>query len=261
MLENGLMKRTMLLAAGVFVVAALAMGTMAGAAGEDEQDAGSSTEAKAILKKSAAALEKVKLVQYQGKYEGTGWVKQFVADVEGRAALGAPSEYDVPRFRCEVKLTPPNAEETSEFTAGADGDLYYLVDPEKKIVYADMDDAVMGSQQRNLQRVLLPDFVAEKPLEADLGAENVQLAETVDVGGEACHQVRVIQSEEREVIWFISTKDYLPRRVDRVYRNPERGEGVTRLVISDLKASATPEDKPFRLEVPAGYSRTDDFAP
>jgi hypothetical protein len=255
------MKRTMLPAAGVFIVTALAMGNMAGAADGGGQDAAPSSEAKAILKKSAAALEKVKVVRYRGKYEGTGWVKALVADVEGHAALGAPSEHDVPRFRCEVKLTPPNAEETLTFTAGADGDLYYLVDPEKKTVYADMDDAVMGSQQRNIQRVLLPDFVAEKPLEAHLAAENVQLAETVEVGGEACHQVRVIQSEEREVVWFISTSDYLPRRVDRVYRNPERGEGMTRLVITELKASPTPDTALFKLSVPAGYARTDDFAP
>ena len=105
------MKRTILLAVGVFVVAAFAMGTMARAFDEDEKGAAQSGEAKEILNKSAAALKKVKVAQYNGNYEGTGWVKQYVADVEGLAVLGEPAEYDVPRFRCDVRLTPPDSEE------------------------------------------------------------------------------------------------------------------------------------------------------
>lgn len=256
------MKRTMLLVFGVFVVVAFAMGGTANATDEGDKVAVQSGEAKEVLKKCAAALKRVKFAQYHGKYEGTGWIKQHVADVEGLAVLGEPAEHDVPRFRCEVKVTPPNSEETLEFTVGADGDLFYLVDPKKKIVYADMDDAVLGSQQRNLRRVLLLDFVADEPLEADLKVDNIELKETVEIGGEACHQVRVIQSETREVIWYISAKDFLPRRVDRVYRQEAGGEeAFTRLEIADLKATSTLDIAPFKLTVPPGYKRTDDFAP
>lgn len=256
------MKRSMLLVFGIFVVVAFAMGGTANATDEGEKVAVQSGEAKEILKKCAEALKKIKVAEYHGKYEGTGWVRQYVADVEGHAVLGEPAEHDVPRFQCEVKITPPNSEETAEFTVGADGDLYYLVDPEKKIVYADMDDAVLGSQQRNFQRVLLPDFVAKEPLEADLKVDNIELKETVDVDGEACHQVRVIQSETREVIWYIAAKDFLPRRVDRVYRQEAGGEeALTRLDIANLKAKSTLDTASFKLTVPPGYMRTDDFAP
>ena len=81
------MKRTILLAVGVFVVAAFAMGTMARASDEGEKGAAQSGEAKEILKKSAAALKKIKVAQYNGKYEGTGWVRQYVADVEAERML------------------------------------------------------------------------------------------------------------------------------------------------------------------------------
>ena len=222
---------------------------------EPEETAGGSTtgetaRAMEILRKTEAALKQVNLVRYQAQYEGTGWVKQYVADVEGSAMLGEPSHYDIARFRCEVKLAPPKSDETLELTAGCDGDLFFLIDPKAKMVYADIDQAVLGAQSRNVQRVLLQDFVAKEPLADDLKAEKMVLKESVKVGDEPCHQVEVTRSETRKVVWFVSKDDWLPRRVDRLYINPEGEEGATRLVLTKLVAEPTFRAAPFQLTVP-----------
>ena len=163
------MKRMMLPVIGL-VVAALTV-TPCAFSGEPEQKGTGSPAAKAeaadpmeVLKKAEEALKKVKQVTYKAQYKGTEWVTAFVPSLEGTAMLGEPSEYDIARFRCEVKLTPRGESEAVELSAGSDGDLYYLIDPAKKIVYADIDEAVLGKHQRDLQRVLLRDFVANEPL-------------------------------------------------------------------------------------------------
>jgi hypothetical protein len=216
---------------------------------------------KVILHKAEEALKSVKFVRYQVKYEGTGWVKQFVADAEGSVMLGERSQHDIARYRCEVKLTPPGATEAIELCGGSDGDLFYLIDPKTKTVYADIDEAVIGTHSANFQRVLLPDFVAEEPLAEDLEAEKFELKESTLVGGEPCYQVQVVRSETRETLWSISKNDLLPRRVHRIYREPDRGEGATDLELTELVAKTTFDPAPFMLRVPDGYTKTDEFAP
>ena len=220
-----------------------------------------SSEPREILEKAQAALEQVKQARYTARYHGEGWVTQYVATVEGSAMLGEMSEHEIARFRCDVKLTPPKSKETMQLTAGSDGDLFFLIDPKTKTVYADMDDAVLGTHSSNAQRLLIRDFVSKEPLAEELDGKPLELKEDVNVGGETCYQVYVAISESRGITWFISRKDWLPRRVDRVYKDPEQGEGSTRLVLTDLVVGTTCDVEQFKLTVPPGFTRTDDFAP
>jgi outer membrane lipoprotein-sorting protein len=245
----------------VLIAAAFSAGAVARADDEQGKPDAESGKAKEILKKSQEALRKVKLARYTGKYTGTEWVRQYVPDIDGSSSIGEPSEYDIARFLCNVKMTPHGSEEVIDVTAGSDGDLFYLVDAKKKKVYADIDEAVLGTHARDVQRLLLRDFIAKEPLATELGAEKVELKEPVDIGGQACHQVHVTFSDTRSTVWFISKKDWLPRRVDRLYKNEEGELGMTRLVISDLVASPTLDTAPFKLTVPEGYTKTDEFAP
>ncbi len=230
-------------------------------AGEPESGSATKDEAKKILRKAEAALKDVKSASYYGRYEGTGWVKQYVPTVEGNTKIGEPSKYDITRFQCEAKLTPQGADEALELTAGSDGELFYLIDMQAKIAYADIDPAVLGSHQRGLQRLLLRELAEKEPLAEDLKVENVQLTDEADVSGEACHTVVVDRGEDPKTTWYISKKDWLPRRVDRIYHNPEGTEGSTTLVLDNLVASPTMKTAMFELVVPKGFKKTDDFAP
>ncbi len=51
------------------------------------------TDPREILKRADAAMKAVKTVSYEAKYTSEGWVKPFVADVEGKVVLGPDGEY------------------------------------------------------------------------------------------------------------------------------------------------------------------------
>lgn len=246
---------------------------------------------KDILKRAAAAAKKITSVSYKAEYTGTGWVAQFVADVRGTAMIGGRSEWDIARFRCDVKLRTPRpkdddkdddkenageakknesqglwSDEVKSFTAGSDGDVYFLIDPQVKIAYEDMDPAVLGTNSRNLQRVILPEFSAKEPFKEALEAKSVEISGSESVAGEDCHRVTVKtgESSPAAVDWYISKKDYLPRKVVRIYNNrsdPEGPQGTTELTISQLVINPKFKADPFKLVVPSGFKKTDEFAP
>ncbi len=158
-------------------------------------------------------------------------------------------------------MTPPDSDETIEVLAGSNGDLFYLIDPATKMVYADIDEAVLGSRTRDPRRVLLHEFVAKEPLAEDLKAHKIELEDKTKVGNETCYRVHITRSEPPEVIWYLSTKDLLPRRIDRLYKNPEGKVGSTQLALTDLVAEPTCNTALFELTVPQGFTQTDEFAP
>ncbi|UCG34194.1 MAG: DUF2092 domain-containing protein [Phycisphaerales bacterium] len=236
-------------------------------AGQDKQatdakiDDMKSAEAKNILEKSRAALEQVRMARYDAKYKGTTWITAYVPAIEGSVVVGEPSEYDVTRFWCDVKLTPIGSEEVLKLTAGSDGDMYYVIDHQTKTAHADIDPAVMGSRPRDPRRVVVNTFVSKDPLQQELEAEKIELKEDAEVGGEPCHQILVTYGETQQGLWFVSKNDCLPRRVVRVYKNEAGEEGTTELELTNLKTDTKLDTAPFELKVPEGYAQSDDFAP
>lgn len=223
-----------------------------------------SAKGRAILAKAAAALKQVKRVSYRADYTATGWVARFVATVQGTAVMGEQSKWEIDRFRCEVKLQKPDSSETLEFAAGSDGNVFFLVDSKTRTAHEDMDPAVLGSNGRDIQRVLMPVFSAPEPLSDELESDSIESTGTATVSGEECYKIHVKTDTPPELVWFLSKKDYLPRRVLRIYpnrRDPEGEEGTTQLTISDLVVNPKFAEDPFRLVLPEGFSKTDDFAP
>jgi hypothetical protein len=216
---------------------------------------------KGILAKAAAALKKVKHAQYRARYQGTGWFKAYTPHLEGTAIIGEASEYDIVRFRVEVRMTPARAFETIELTAGSDGEIFYIIDPQKKLVYADADEAVLGTRARDPRRVLMYTFVSEDPLASLLEADKIELREDLEIGGEPCFQIHVPRPDDRDVTWCISKNDFLPRRVESQIKSPWNAIGTTQVEIHDLIVETEPRPEAFRLAVPEGFTRTDDFAP
>jgi len=236
------------------------------APGQDQEKASGKVSAqlddpREILKKAQAAMSKTKAVSYNVRYRGTRWIETYVSAAEGSVMLGELSEHDIPRFRCEIKLTAPGVKESVELTAGSDGDLYYLIDKKNKTVYADIDEAVLGASNRDAQRVLMREFVAKEPLAEALKVETIELKPSEKVGDQDCYQVSIVRPERGETRLFVSKQDWLPRKVVRVYKDPERGEGSTVLELNDLIAETKCDLKKFKLVVPKGFKKTDDFAP
>jgi hypothetical protein len=132
------------------------------------------------------------------------------------------------------------------------------------MAHEDMDEAVLGSQARNIQRALMREFGAPEPFKTALEAESIELKGMAKVGEEECYEVNIKTDNPPELLWYISRKDFLPRKVVRIYPNqqdPEGEKGTTELAIFDLKVNPQLGSDPFKLLVPAGFTKTDEFAP
>ncbi len=185
----------------------------------------------------------------------------MVPAVEGAATIGKRSKWDVDPFFVEVKLTSKDADEPIDCKAGSDGDIFFLIDAESKTVYEDMDPMVLGSRSRDIQRVLMREFADPKPYENAEKATTVQLKDTQRAGGEDCYVLYIEGEQPPTLLYYIAIKDYLPRKITRVYKNDEGEEGTTELTIRDLQVNPTFVKSPFAVVVPAGFTKTDDFAP
>ncbi len=248
------------------VLAAVAITARADEDKEKKSEKNVSPEAMKILEQSVEAVKKVNFARYNGEFTSTAWIRQWVPDVKGKAAIGEVSKYDVPRFRCDVEMTPPakpDAEEKPKMqrlTAGSDGDSYYLIDSDEKIMYVDMDPAVLGSNGGGIQRLLMGVLVDKEPYADELKADTIEKRDDAKVGSVPCYHIYT-KSDDGEANWFISKSDLLPRRVERIYKNGKDEVGTIDLTISDLEYSSKMDLKPFRVIVPDGFKKTDDFAP
>ncbi len=226
-----------------------------------EEGAAGNVAGRKLLEQCAKTIKQIHVVSYEADYKGTGWVANRVAEVKGKVVLGGRSSWDTDEFWCEVALKPHDSEEVIHLTAGSDGDQFYLIDPKAKMAYEDMDPAVLGSQGRNVRRVVLREFTADEPLKELLEAKKIELQGAEVVGEEACHKIEVVAEDDSRSVWLISQKDHLPRRIVRYHTHPERGEGTTDLTLHRVEVDPRMDRSPFALVVPAGFTKTDDFAP
>ncbi len=224
---------------------------------------GTSDEAREILQKADKALKKVKLVSYDFEFKGTGGIAPRVRAVSGKMIMGKPSEEGVGRFRCDGEMENPSSLTPFKLTVGADGDNFYLVDHDKKLAYEDMDPAVLGRRGRRLMQVFFQGFVTDEPLESALAAEKIELRESVSLDGEDCYQVFVEHNPPPHVAWFFSKTDFLPRRWKRVAVKTGETEEYGSWQYTFTNIVANPDLKPeaFKLKVPEGYTKIDDYAP
>jgi hypothetical protein len=212
-----------------------------------------------ILKRVDAATKKVKAVQYEVEFEGTGGVKPLVAKFDAKYLFRGLDERMPKEFAVEMRGTMPGSSDTFHKTAGADGENYFLIDHATKKIYEDMDFEVLGSGGRIVQRAAMIEFVHEAPFSDELSGDKQELVGSKTIHGEECWEVRVIYKDNQgEALWCFSKKDYLPRSRHDVVRSPQGG-----LLKTIKNLTADPKIKPgaFKLQVPEGYQKIEDFAP
>ena len=221
------------------------------------------TDAKEILKKADQAIKKIQFASYNASYRGTGWLEEFVPQVTGKAVVGPDGDYKVPRFFCEAILKKKDSEETQKYTAGCNGDEYFLFDPKTKKAHHDIDPIVLGDASRDIQRLVLREFTSDEPFKKELESETVVLTATRTVDGVLCYDIEVTlgDSSPKAIVWTISTNDFLPRGVKHIYAGREEGDadGTTEMTISNLVAKTTMDKKVFEMVVPPGFTVTNEF--
>jgi outer membrane lipoprotein-sorting protein len=229
---------------------------------EPAKPAGKVPDPRTIVQKSAEAIGKLKIVAYDVEFKVSGFFEMFLPNINGQVVMGKESVDGFKRFHCKVKIQKADSADATEVTAGADGNIYYLIDDKAKTVYADMDPQVMGKQRDGIDFTLTPEFGMAHPFEDALNSGDIKYLRDETVGGQDCW-VLVFKSAMSKPFmdWYISKSDFLPRRVVFTFKDPKGNEGGSQATILNLKVDPKLEKDPFVLVVPPGYKKTDDFAP
>jgi len=223
------------------------------------------TDAKEILKRADAAAKGVKVIKYHATAKGVGADEARMPAVEGSAIFGGWVGLGPAKYRYEVKVKRPGSSDVVEYVAGSDGDIVYLIDSAKKTVYADIDPAVLGSNGRPIRSILVGKIVNPDAFKDELKAEKVELKGTTKVGDHECYEVLVNYGEDAgEGLWALSKTDFLPRRVERTFPQANGEKGGRLVTLTNVVVNPKPPldgVDPFTLVVPAGFKKTDEFAP
>jgi outer membrane lipoprotein-sorting protein len=228
------------------------------------EEAAQSPQAVEILRKADAAIKKVDSVRYHVKSVPEGVATRFRAPAEGVAVLsGWDEEMDAPRgFFAQVRTTMGESGEPFELTGGGDGETFFVLDHGTKKAYEDMDPGVLGGGARALRGVQVLEFVHDAPFDDELGAESITLEGERSVFGEVCHAIRVkYAGGQGESTWLFSKADFLPRGRIQHFTIPDAGEGKIETIISVLEVNVEVSPDLFRMHLPEGYERVDDFMP
>ena len=253
------MKPTLLSCGGLWLVSSLF------AQGAAAAEQGKLTDPLEILKKADAAAKAVKSVSYTVESRGLGANETRLPRVEGSVVLSgwtAEARGSVEKWHYDVKIHRPDSSETRELEAGTDGETFFLIDKAEKKAYEDIDPAVVGSAERVIRGITMAEFLHPTPFNDEITAKKQELRGVTKVGDEECYEIFVqYANPAQEANWFFSTKDFLPRRVQRwiiVLNGDRRGSELT---ITHLRVAPTFAKSPFKLTLPEGFTKIDDFAP
>ena len=224
---------------------------------------GELTDATEILKKADEASKAVDSVKYTAKSKGLGADEPKIPVVEGTVYLHGYKNNRPEKVRYEAKVTMPGSADVKEFTMGNDGKEYFLIDPSKKIAYVDIDPAVVGGAGRMVGGLTMLEYVHDAPFSDEINGKIKELKGSEKVGTEDTYHVFVQYSQEgQEADWYFSKKDFLPRRVDRKFTPPGGAPaGGRQLIVTSLTVAPKAEKDPFKLDLPEGYTKSEDFAP
>ena len=233
------------------------------AAGQDAaKKSGDLTDPIEILKKADAACKAVDYVQYTATVKGEGAAESLVPKMSGTVVLKGWNNGRAAQFRIEAKVERPGSSDVSEVTVGSDAKTYFVINSKEKKVYEDIDPAVVGSTGRTVGLLTMAEYVHPEPFSDEIKATKQELKGSTKVGDEDCYEIHVTYTDAgQEATWFFSKKDFLPRRADRFRKMPTGETGSSQLIVTKLTVDPKLDKDPFKLVVPEGFTKIDDFAP
>ena len=215
-----------------------------------------------ILKKADQILKDTRTLSYSAELTVEGWVDQYIKNASGKALLTKEEGVAGPMYRMEIEMADGDDSATRKLTTGCDGENFYLIDPAVKTAYQDIDPAVAGEAGDLFEGIQIRRFNAEEPFKRELAAEHVELRGESTVEGEPCHEVLVQFGDRgRESVWYISKKGHMFHKVEQTYVNPDGEKSTAVLLLSHIELNPRFAKNPFVLSVPAGFTKTDEFAP
>jgi outer membrane protein assembly factor BamB len=211
-----------------------------------------------ILRRLDAASKAVESVSYDSDLKGSeaaeslGWAKISITATGYQDFLPG-------KFRMQGTALPQGAEEPIQFTAGSDGNSYYLLDPGTKTVHADLETGVFGPFAGAVFRSMVIEFHHPVPFDAEINGHSQELRGSQEIVGEDCYVVHVVYTAEplREATWYISKKDFLPRARKDYFPMGEAGRGILLKTLSNVVVDPKVEPGFYDLKLPEGYKKSD----
>ncbi|HYE02551.1 MAG TPA: hypothetical protein VD963_04880, partial [Phycisphaerales bacterium] len=198
-------------------------------------------DAVAVLTDSAKAISEVKSASFKARKYTEGMLKGLM-DVsgEGKFIRTVPDRMKSPQWytgRSKISLGG-SKEETFTVALDQSGTVTWVDEANKKVLKSPLQvRSEAYSQLGSGQQLLIDEFLAPKPFDQPLTqSESLKLEAPADVAGEPCDVVRVIYpGGSREILWSISKRDRLPRRVEMI--GNEKGNQPVVMVneLSELK--------------------------
>ncbi len=207
-----------------------------------------------ILRKADAATKNVQAAQYEAQYEGLGGVKDAAMQVSGKAMLQKiDADNNQYRILIRAQARKPGSERTVAVEIGTDGQTWFAIWPsEKKVSKGEGGWAFGGATVAGA--LMMPEYVRAAPFVDEINADKAELQGVEAIAGERCYKIQVEYAEgSSPSIWYFSTSDFLPRRLDRLGKNAS-GETVgTSLTLRDLAINPEISETTFALNVPEGF--------
>jgi len=233
----------------------------------DDKPAADLTDPVEILKKADAACKALKSIKYEVAREGEGDLAARVARLQAEVIQAGASpggeKAQAAKFVIDARYARPGQSEIQRVTAGSDAETFFVIEHAKKLAHEDIDPAVMGVTGSGLVRAMFIEFMHTAPFNDEIIGKSRELKGSKAIGGVDCYEVHVVyQADEAPAAtWFFAKTDFLPRcRVDE-YKLPDGTKGLLRKTITKLEADPKLPDDAFKLKLPEGYTKTDDFAP
>lgn len=216
-----------------------------------------------ILRKVDAAAKAVQSVKYEVIVEALGEDAAQRGKTKATFIAAGFANGAVLKYRADATVTMPGTTEARMLSVGTDNDMFFLIDHRGKIAYEDMDPAVIGRAARVFQQAQVIEFLHDTPFSDEINARSRKLLGSKMIGDEDCYEIQVVYAAERapEATWYFSKKDFLPRRRIDKYTMQEGGTRLRQKTIQGLVVNPKIDHNTFRLKLPDGYTKTDDFAP
>lgn len=234
------------------------------AAAAAKNDSATAEDAKSILLKADEAIKKVYYVRFDSLFQGTGFMVNNAPTVRGKTIQRGKGREGYGQYRFDVQESKlPWSEDKESFVSGFDGKVYYILDPARKIAYVKQSKEQLGRLGRLGDAIGMQYFAHPEPFTDDLAAPYLFLRGEATVGDQECWEIAVTYADptKGKGVWYISKKDYLPRRMDRLVIHPETQEvGSMQWIFTNL-TTQPPQESDVTYVLPEGYTEEKDRAP
>ena len=164
------------------------------------------------------------------------------------------------KYRCDLKIKSPTATQPAVLIIGHYRDEFYLMDPLTKTVHIGNSPAVLGAAQQFLRALHMLELVHPMPFAEEINAPKQQFLGKKLVGSEECDEIRVAYAGgKREALWFIGSRDFLPRAVHRIFQTPA-GVEESQQQLTELVINPTLTEDIFKPKFPPDYKQTREAA-